>query len=415
MALQFPIAVPITAIDRLSGPVGRMGKNLRSFGKKATAAGKKLTLGVTAPVVGFGALAITTAATFEKSMNRVEALTGAPADAMAGLTDLAKDLGGTTEFSARQAAEAMGFLAQSGQDVEAITQTLPPVLTLASAAQLDLATTADLTTNIMKGYGLENERAAFATDVLAEATTKGNTDLVQLSEAMKLAGPVANGFGQQFTGTVAVLDKLADAGFQATLGGTALRGGLVKLSEAATKGHPVLDRLGIKTGDIFDLETGNMREVVDIVELLQKRGIHATQVMDLFGQRAGPAFSTLIQGSTQELRDLTEVLNNSSGRALEIQEIQLKGAAGQVVNLRSRFEALQITIAESGLLDLFGQAVGWLTQMVEKIKAADPKLVKLGLIFAGVAAVVGPVIVALGVVASGSGESRRRSPWRCPS
>ncbi|MCT6839120.1 MAG: phage tail tape measure protein, partial [Bifidobacteriales bacterium] len=77
----------------------------------------------------------------------------------------------------------------------AIFEAMPGTLQLASSAQIDLARAADIVTNIMTGYNKKGSELAHVNDVLVRAFTSANTDLVQLAEAMKYAGPVASAAG----------------------------------------------------------------------------------------------------------------------------------------------------------------------------------------------------------------------------
>ena len=142
-----------------------------------------------AVVAGIGA-SVGTAAKFEQSMARVAAVSGATGDEFSALEDAARDLGATTTFSASQAAEGMGFLAMAGFDATEIIASMPGVLNLASAAQMDLATTADIASNILTGFGLEAGEMDRAVDVLVKTMSTANTDLGQLG---KLLCPAAEG------------------------------------------------------------------------------------------------------------------------------------------------------------------------------------------------------------------------------
>ena len=64
-------------------------------------------------------------------------------------------MGSTTAFTAKEAAEGMEFLGMAGLNTTQIMDALPGSLELASAAKLDLATAADIATNIMAQYGIE--------------------------------------------------------------------------------------------------------------------------------------------------------------------------------------------------------------------------------------------------------------------
>ncbi len=89
---------------------------------------------------------------FQKEMNRVKALTGATRGEFEALERTAKKLGSTTQFTASQAAAGMAFLAQAGFQAIEIVKAMPATLNLAAAASLDLATSADIVSNVMKGF-----------------------------------------------------------------------------------------------------------------------------------------------------------------------------------------------------------------------------------------------------------------------
>ncbi|MFS8573314.1 MAG: phage tail tape measure protein, partial [Clostridia bacterium] len=97
-----------------------LGKTFSDVGKTLKDAGQKISTYVTLPILGTGAAILRTAGDFEASMNRVRALTGATGQEFEALRNQAKELGRTTQFSASQAADAMGFLAMAGFDVNQI-------------------------------------------------------------------------------------------------------------------------------------------------------------------------------------------------------------------------------------------------------------------------------------------------------
>src|SRR5690606_29752779 len=128
-------------------------KTLQSVGKRMTDVGKTLSTRVTLPIVGAGVAILKTAGDFEAGMNRVRALTGATGETFGALEEQAKLLGRTTQFTASQAADAMGFLAMAGFDANQILGAMPGTLELAASAQLDLGRAADIVSNILTGYG----------------------------------------------------------------------------------------------------------------------------------------------------------------------------------------------------------------------------------------------------------------------
>src|SRR5690625_5518285 len=200
---------------------------------------------------------------------------------------------------------------------------MPATLRLASAAQLDLARAADIVTNIMTGYQIEVENLGGTVDVLTKAFVSANTDLNQLGDAMKFVGPVASGFGIQFEEAAAAVGALSDAGIQGSMAGTTLRGILTRLDEAGKK-------WGITVRDV----SGDMIPFADILAQIEERGVSSAEIMELFGDRAGPGMLALISQGSGAIREFTRELENAGGTAERIADRQLEGIRG----LLTRFE-----------------------------------------------------------------------------
>jgi TP901 family phage tail tape measure protein len=183
------------AESRTTASANRMAQDWKKVGEAAETLGKNLSVFVTAPLVAFGATAIKTAGDFEAAMNRVAGITRATGVEFQQLENLAKELGATTQFSASQAADAMGFLAMAGFDTNQIISALPGTLELAAAGNLDLARAADIASNVLTGYGLQAEEVGRVNDVLALASISANTNVEQLGNAFKFVAPVASAMG----------------------------------------------------------------------------------------------------------------------------------------------------------------------------------------------------------------------------
>lgn len=409
-------SILLQAIDRMTGPMRGAVRNFKqatgemiAAGKKAQESmkgfrdasrnvndfGKSMALRVTAPIVAFGGLTLRSAANFEAAMNKVGVLTNATGQDLKSLEAQARELGRTTQYSASQAAEAMSFLAMAGFNTEKIIGSMPGTLQLAAAANMDLAQAADIVSNVMTGYGFEAEQLTRINDVLVKAFTSANTDLTQFAEAMKIAGPVAKGMNLEFEETAAVIGIMGNAGFQASLAGTALRGTLSKLASPAKDAQKALGRLGIRKSDIMD-STGQLKSLTEIIKVLEARGAGAADLLEIFGERAGPAMTAVLSQGSAAVTELTAKLQEAGGTAKRVADAQMKGAAGEVRKLASAFEGLQLAIADSGLLQWFTDAVRNMTDWVQGLSESSRTALKWGTIIAGIAALIAPLIIALG-------------------
>ena len=141
-----------SGLDGLSGIVS--GSGLAKVGAGIL----KTVTAVSGSLVAMGKFAVDAGMNFDTSMSQVMAtmgLTGQAADdAYKKLSSAAKQAGETTQFSAKEAADALNYLALAGYDAETAANVLPSVLDLAAAGAMDLAYASDLATDAMAALGI---------------------------------------------------------------------------------------------------------------------------------------------------------------------------------------------------------------------------------------------------------------------
>ena len=389
------------AMGKAAKHMARTQRSFERFGSRASAAGRSLSVGLTAPLVAVGALSAKSFLSFEQGMNRVAAVSGATEAEMAELTAIAKDLGATTSFSAAQAAEGLGFLAQAGFDATEAGRALPGVLQLAAAGGIQLAEAADIATNVLAGYGLEVDQLARVNDVLAKASSSANTDVLQLGQAFKFAGPVASSAGVSFETSGAAMALMGNAGIQAEMAGTALRGAITKLVNPSGEAAAAIAELEISVTDA----TGRLLPFDQIIEQLEPHADKTGKIMKIFGQRAGPAMSALISQGADALREMTTALEQSGGTAQEIADKKLAGLTGAWTKLKSATEGVLIEIGDR-LRPVLERLAAILTDRIlpavrgalEAFDRWSPGMQTAFIAATAVTAVLGPLLIAVGGV-----------------
>ena len=391
--MERTIAIIFAGDDRTQAAFSSVSSNLSDFKGKIEDAAAKLA-GVTDTVLKLDAAIMAMAAAgiaysvykfqeFEDVMLKVKGIMGASESQYIQLTNLTKELGATTRFTATEAAQGLEFLALAGFDFEASMSALPDVLNLAQAAAMDLGTAADIVTNIMAGYGIEIRDLTATTDVLTATFTNSNTNLAQLGDAFKYVGPIANALNMDIEETAAILGILGNAGYQAEQGGTALRNILLALVAPTGDAQKLFEKLGINTDefgisvekaaqklkamgiDIKDAE-GNLRPFPEIMGMMQKSleripdpADRAAVLIDIFGKRAGPAMAALLEQGAGSVVDLEAKIRSLGGVTAEIAEMMESGMGGALRSLKSAFESVAIDAGErfsEGLVDPINSA-----------------------------------------------------------
>jgi TP901 family phage tail tape measure protein len=360
------IVYALVGRDRASSVFRQVGRNANRLASTSSKIGAAIKTGLAVGavgVVGLGAASLKAAGDFEKNMNRVAALSGATGKNLEKLRNQAKDFGKTTQYGAAQSADAMAQLATAGLDVNQIYGSMPSVLALASSEQLNLTRAAEITTNVLTGYGMSIKEIPHAVDAMVKASVKANTSVDDLGEAFKYSGPIAHQAGIQFEEAVAATALMGNAGIKASMAGTALRGAITRLLSPTKKVSTTLTDLGVSVAT----SDGKLRPLISIVDQLAKKGATTGQIMTIFGQRAGPGMAALIQQGSAKLAGLTKELENSGGTAEKISKIQMKGLKGEITRLKNAWEGLMIEVGDTGLLTGATKALAGVTFAVRNL------------------------------------------------
>jgi TP901 family phage tail tape measure protein len=396
----------LTRTSRSAQTASRSGQSVMNSMEKASGALKAAGAAVTgfggAMALGLG-MAVKTTADFESAMSRVGALSGATGKQLESMTQTAEHLGATTAFTATQAAEGMQFLAMAGYKTNDIIAAMPGLLATAAAGQTDLATTADITSNILSGFGLQAEETARVADVLTKAFTNSNTDLEMLGYTMKYVAPIAHASGQSLESVAAAAGLLGNAGIQGTQAGTSLRRMLTRLAGPPKAAREELHDLGVTVEDA----KGNMKPLAQIIGELAEatkdmgEADRLAAISRISGVEASSAMLALMDAGQGKIEAFTKELENSGGTAEEIAKKQLDNLKGQLIILKSALEGAAIAIG-TALLPALKLITKGLQFLVDKFNSL-PKPVKstiaiLGAMATVLALVTGPLLILVGML-----------------
>jgi TP901 family phage tail tape measure protein len=402
-------------IDKLKGAIGGVegiAKDARTAFTNVTSSATWQAAAVGAAAIGAGLVSsIGVATDFEQAMSAVAAKTQAGQGDMAKLTGLAKDLGRTTQFSAKEVADGMDFLAMAGFEVNDVLSAMPGVLDLAAAGNLDLASTADIVSNILGGMNMDASETGRVADVLAKAATSSNVNVGMLGATFATVAPIASAAGASLEDVAAATGLLGDAGIQGEKAGTALRGMFTRLSAPPSEAAAAMQRLGVNTKDA----SGNMRPfgeiLADVDHSMKDLNLGSADQLELqkaiFGQEAITAGAILQRAAANgELSAKTKELMESQGAAAEMAEIMNDNLAGAFTRLQSAIEGFQIQLvsgtnpALQGFVDFAANAINVLTDMMERFPLVTGAVVALAAAFVALVALAPFIAAFISVIGS---------------
>lgn len=394
--------------------IGATGEKLKTVGDNISSAGQKM-LPATAAVTGLGTAAVTTAASFESSMSQVQATMGITKDSMStvngesvntmnALSNLAKEMGSKTAFSASECAEALNYLALAGYNTQEMTDTLPTVLNLAAAGGLDLASASDMVTDAMSALGLGVSDAETMVDQMSKTASTTNTSVAQLGEGILTIGATAKSVKGGTAELNTALGILANNGIKGAEGGTHLRNIILSLQNPTDKAADAMKTLGV---DVYDSQ-GNMRSMNDILGDLNKSmdGMTSEEkaniISTIFNKTDLSSVNALLANTGDTWDDLQQSITNSGGAAQQMADTQLDNLQGQLTILKSALEGLAISFGEL-LMPAIKSIVTAVQGFVDKLNSMDEGTKKVIVTIALIVAAIGPVLIVIGKVISAVG------------
>lgn len=351
-----------------------VGDNFRNVGNYKSALGGLATaLGGLGIAFGAGAIIRNTfgiIANFDQAQADLAAISGKTKDELAGLTEQAKELGATTQFSATQITEMQIELAKLGFTTEQIQESTKAVGNFAAATGADIPRAAALAGAALRSFNLPATEMERVVSVLGVSTTKSALDFSKLEASMATIAPVASSFGFSIEDTTALLGTLSNAGFDASSAATATRNILLNLADSS---GDLAQQLGRPIRNVEDLAMG--------LKELEGRGIDLAQALELTDKRSVAAFSTFLKNSSQlvELKgNITDVNDELEAMA----EKRLDSINGQLTLLSSAWEGFILgTNDATGASESIKNAIGFLAKNLSNIMNIIVKVGRAWLVY----------------------------------
>lgn len=346
---------------------------------------------------------------FQEAMSSVRAVTQASAEDYKKLSDSAIELGKATKFTAVEASQGQYYLGLAGFTTNQILSAMPPLLSLASAGNMDLARTADIVSDTITAMGLAASDTTEMSDIMAMTITKSNTNIEQMGEALKYATASANNLGITMPVLSGMLGMLGDIGIKGSMAGTSLREMFRKMTEIGRTSASIdaLKQLGMSMKDVVDWK-GDLMNMTELLPKLAKNlnkiqgnTEQAHVISGLFGKRGSMAFAAFTKKTGKDFKAFVHMLQyDSEGMADKVAADMLDNLAGDLTKMKSMWEATMISLGmgtESALRPII-RAITSIIQLAGVFINT-----KLGKFLSGVAIAIAAVLLVTGLLVTMKG------------
>lgn len=385
-------------------------QKIGEFGRSMTKLGAGLSAGVTAPILGVVAAANKAGTALNREMGNVQSLGLTQArvqELKAAVQDTAIEVGkGTTDIAAGlyQTVSAFGDSADTAKILDIN----------AKAAAAGLASTEDaiaLTSAVTKGYGDTSAEAVQQASDLAFQTVKlGQTTFPELANSIGKVVPLASSLGLAQEELFAVMATGTGVTGSASEVTTQMRGTLQALMAPTATMTDLMEEQGYATGEAMIEALGYQGTILAIVRAAEKSG---TPLQKYISSIEGQTLALALSGSlTDDYTAKLEAMQQATGAtdaafAAQTEGINSSGFAAEQaavkweVFLQKLDEGL--APAKAAVIDALSPIADKLLELGEAFAGLDEDKQKFIVAVAGIAAALGPALIAIGAVVSAIG------------
>lgn len=292
----------------------------------------------TAAVAAVGVVMVSAgkaAADFETHLDSLQSLTGLNDEAMKSISDGAIEMSKEFKSSANEIVDAMKLIGSQApellSDKDALMEVTKAANVLAEAAQIEVVDAAKGITTVMNQMGVSASEASNIINTLAASSQQGSADVAYLNTAFEKSGTAAKGAGMNYVELAAAIESVAPKFSSADVAGSQLASTLLQLS--------------MKASNDFKPSVVGMQQALENLSAAQ---LSDAEIAKMVGESNVTMLKSLIEakdtfaGYTQSLA--------GTNTAYEQMAINNDNFEGATTRLKSAWDALMITLGQSGVL-----------------------------------------------------------------
>jgi len=360
-------------------------KKIEEAGEKVSNVGKKMSIGVTAPIVAAGAAGLAAFSEVDEALDTIITKTGATGDVADSLATSFENVGSNTHLELQTVGEAIGEVnTQFGFMDKKLEDSTNYILQFAEINGTDVSQSAIYARQAIEAYDLSYDDLNKVLDVTTKTSQNTGQAVDSLFDSAIKGAPQIKQLGLSFGEGVTLMGQFEQAGVD----GNAALSSLSKATVAYAKdGKSLSEGLG---------------ELQDKIKNASSETDAINAAAEVFGTKGGPRMADAIRRGTLNLEDLAKIADESQGSVGETFEATLDpiDKSNQAMNnaklaLADVGESVQIS-----LLPFFEMAIDALKSFKGWWDSLDQGTKNWIITIAGIIAAVGPVLVVLGMLMS---------------
>lgn len=365
-------------------------EKLKEIQQKGEKAGKSLTKKLTLPLVGVATAGTKMALDVDHGIRKVTTLADRdilPVDKIRSEVRAISDASGIAQT---EIAESVYGALSAGVESDKVMDFVRSGIDLTRAGFTDMETAIDATTTVLNAYGDDAYEVSKIHDIFVQTQDKGKISVDELGKSIGRVIPTASSLGVNMDQLGTGYAILTAKGQNAQLATTNLNAMYAELGATGSKTDEALREMAGKSFAQLTKEGKSTGEVLGMLEEYADK--NNLSLKDMFGSmNAGSAAVTLLGDGVKGYNSMLAEMDNATGKTAENAAkmedgwFKIERAMTQVKNTLIEVGGTIAPYVEKAA-DRVSEAVTWFNELDDGTKSNIMR-------FAGLAAVIGPVIL----------------------
>ena len=335
----------ISISGRVDNSFGRIGDMLMNVGNHIDALSQKM--------IDFGKDSVQEYVQYDDVMREVQALGEYDDKTMRILNEYNKTIAQSSRYTMDQAAQAEVMMAQLGLNMDQTQTLMPTVMSLATAANIDLADSLDYLYYTLNALGMPMEYANTLSDQMSKTAAISAADIDTLGQSMQRLGSGAQFFAGGSSEILAILGGISQFGedMQGRDAGTQLRNFMLTLLAPTQSKDKLIQSLRVTEEEWAEFEAYMEDAGIDVANTADAMNELGLSVYDSTTGELKPAIQIIgelaASLSTLSEADKNEMLGNLFGKRTTTTALNLMEALGTIIDYKEQIESGSAGYTES--------------------------------------------------------------------
>lgn len=335
----------ISISGRVDNSFGAIGDALINVGNHIDALSQKM--------IDFGKDSVQEYVQYDDVMREVQALGEYDDKTMRILNEYNKTIAQSSRYTMDQAAQAEVMMAQLGLNMDQTQTLMPTVMSLATAANIDLADSLNYLYYTLNALGMPMEYANTLSDQMSKTAAISAADIDTLGRSMQRLGSGAQFFAGGSSEILAILGGISQFGedMQGRDAGTQLRNFMLTLLAPTQSKDKLIQSLRVTEEEWAEFEAYMEDAGIDVANTADAMSELGLSVYDSTTGELKPAIQIIgelaASLSTLSEADKNEMLGNLFGKRTTTTALNLMEALGTIIAYKEQIESGSAGYTES--------------------------------------------------------------------